>query len=315
MKSVLTVYRKELSDHFSSNRFLILLALIYIAGLSSTYVAVSNIREVASAVGKHVFLYLFTTGGDVLPSFLTFIAFFIPIIGIVFGFDAINSERNSGNLSRLLSQPIYRDSVINGKFLAGITTLAIIISSIVFIIAGIGLFSIGVPPTSEEILRIFFFIVLCVVYGGLWMGLSILFSIVMNRTAASILTAIAIWIFIMFFLPIIANAIANGMAPLDGATTAEQIRNYTIENSILRISPATLFSESVLMLLSPLTGNLQLNVVSLATTDVSSMLVSPLSLSQSLIQVWPQLVVIIALAIICFAVSYIIFMRQEIRST
>jgi ABC-2 type transport system permease protein len=119
----------------------------------------------------------------------------------------------------------------------------------------------------------------------------------------------------MFFLPIIANAIANGMAPLDGATTAEQIRNYTIENSILRISPATLFSESVLMLLSPLTGNLQLNVVSLATTDVSSMLVSPLSLSQSLIQVWPQLVVIIALAIICFAVSYIIFMRQEIRST
>jgi ABC-2 type transport system permease protein len=315
MKSILTVYRKELSDHFSSNRFLILLALIYIAGLSSTYVAVSNIREVASAVGKHVFLYLFTTGGDVLPSFLTFIAFFIPIIGIVFGFDAINSERNSGNLSRLLSQPIYRDSVINGKFLAGITTLAIIISSIVFIIAGIGLFSIGVPPTSEEILRIFFFIVLCVVYGGLWMGLSILFSIVMNRTAASILTAIAIWIFIMFFLPIIANAIANGMAPLDGATTAEQIRNYTIENSILRISPATLFSESVLMLLSPLTGNLQLNVVSLATTDVSSMLVSPLSLSQSLIQVWPQLVVIIALAIICFAVSYIIFMRQEIRST
>jgi ABC-2 type transport system permease protein len=315
MKSVLTVFRKELSDHFSSNRFLILLGLIYIAGLSSTYVAVTNIREVASAVDENVFLYLFTTGGDVLPSFLTFIAFFIPIIGIIFGFDAINSERNSGNLSRLLSQPIYRDSVINGKFLAGITTLAIIISSIVFIIAGIGLFSIGVPPSTEEILRIFFFIMLCVVYGSLWMGLSILFSVVMNRTAASILTAIAIWIFIMFFLPIIANAIANAVVPLDGATTAEQIRNYTIENSILRISPSTLFSESVLMLLSPLAGNLQLNVVSLATTDVSSMLISPLSLSQSLIQVWPQLVVIVALAIICFAASYIIFMRQEIRST
>ena len=31
MKSVLTVYRKELSDHFSSNRFLILLGLIVAA--------------------------------------------------------------------------------------------------------------------------------------------------------------------------------------------------------------------------------------------------------------------------------------------
>jgi len=315
MRSILTVYRKELSDHFSSNRFLILLGLIYVAGLSSTYVAVSNIRDVASALDEHVFLYLFTTGGDVLPSFLTFISFFIPIIGIVFGFDAINSERNSGNLSRLLSQPIYRDSVINGKFLAGITTLAIIISSIVFIIAGIGLFSIGVPPSSEEILRIFFFIMICVVYGGLWMGLSILFSVTMNRTAASILTAIAIWIFIMFFLPIIANAIANAMVPLDGASMAEQIRNYTIENSILRVSPSTLFSESVLILLLPSTGHLQLSVVSLATTDVSSMIINPLSLSQSLLQVWPQLVAIVALAIICFAASYIVFMRQEIRST
>jgi len=315
MRSILTVYRKELSDHFSSNRFLILLGLIYVAGLSSTYVAVSNIRDVASALDEHVFLYLFTTGGDVLPSFLTFISFFIPIIGIVFGFDAINSERNSGNLSRLLSQPIYRDSVINGKFLAGITTLAIIISSIVFIIAGIGLFSIGVPPSSEDILRIFFFIMICVVYGGLWMGLSILFSVTMNRTAASILTAIAIWIFIMFFLPIIANAIANAMVPLDGASITEQIRNYTIENSILRVSPSTLFSESVLILLLPSTGHLQLSLVSLATTDVSSMLVNPLSLSQSLLQVWPQLVAIVALAIICFAASYIVFMRQEIRST
>ncbi len=315
MRSILTVYRKELSDHFSSNRFLILLGLIYVAGLSSTYVAVSNIRDVASALDEHVFLYLFTTGGDVLPSFLTFISFFIPIIGIIFGFDAINSERNSGNLSRLLSQPIYRDSVINGKFLAGITTLAIIISSIVFIIAGIGLFSIGVPPSSEDILRLFFFIVICVVYGGLWMGLSILFSVTMNRTAASILTAIAIWIFIMFFLPIIANAIANAMVPLDGASMAEQIRNYTIENSILRVSPSTLFSESVLILLLPSTGHLQLSVVSLATTDVSSMIINPLSLSQSLLQVWPQLVAIVALAIICFAASYIVFMRQEIRST
>ncbi len=311
MRSILTVYRKELSDHFSSNRFLILLGLIYIAGLSSTYVALTNIRDAASALDKNVFLYLFTTGGGVLPSFITFISFFIPIIGIIFGFDAINSERNSGNLSRLLSQPIYRDSVINGKFLAGITTLTIIVASIVFIISGIGLFSIGVPPSTEEILRIFFFIILCIFYGGFWMGLSILFSVTMNRTAASILTAIAIWIFVMFFLPIIANAVANGMAPLDGASIAEQIRNYNIEYSILRISPANLFGESISILLIPTA-----RIFQLTTSNVTQGIPeNPLSLGQSLIQVWPQIVVITALAIICFAVSYILFMRQEIRST
>ncbi len=312
MRSILTVYRKELSDHFSSNKFLILLALIYIAGLASTYVALTNIREAASSLSSNVFLYLFTTGGDVLPSFITFISFFVPIIGIIFGFDAINSEKTSGNLSRVLSQPIYRDNFINGKFLAGITTLSIIIASIVFIISGLGLFSIGVPPTTEEILRIFFFIFICVFYGGFWMGLSILFSVIMEKTAASILTTIAIWIFLMFFLPIIANAIANAMVPLgDSPTLVDQIRNYNIGHMISRISPSTLFGESIAILLIPAARIFQLTTINVAQTPPDN----PLSLSQSLIQVWPQLVVIIALAIICFALSYIIFMRQEIRST
>jgi len=319
MRSVLTVFRKELSDHFCSNKFLVLLALIYVSGLSSTYVALTNIREAASSLDKHVFLYLFTTGGDVLPSFITFINFFIPIIGIIFGFDAINSERNSGNLSRVLSQPIYRDSLINGKFLAGVATLFIIISSIVIIISGIGLFAIGVPPTSEEILRLFFFVIICVIYGGFWMGLSMLFSVIMEKPTASILTSISIWIFLMFFLPIIANAVANAIVPLDGASAADQIRNYSIETAISRISPATLFSEAIVVLLVPVGGNIFINAVGyLQSYDLlqsGKMILSPLSLGQSLIQVWPQLVVIIALAIICFAASYIIFMRQEIRAT
>ena len=313
MRSILTVYRKELSDHFSSKKFIILIGLVYIAGLSSVYVSLQNIRDAASVLDKQVFLKLFTTSGDALPSFITFISFFIPIIGIIFGFDAINSEKNTGNLSRVLSQPIYRDSVINGKFLAGITTLSIIISSIVFIIAGIGLFKIGVPPSSEEILRIFIFIFICIFYGTFWMSLSMLFSVIVDKTATSILISIAIWLFLMFFLSIIADAIANSIVPLKDAGATAQIHNFTIRHNILRISPSTLFSESIMVLLIPTGAHIMLNPAGI--TGLSKYLANPLTLSQSLIQVWPQIIVIIALAIICFAISYIIFMRQEIRST
>lgn len=145
------------------------------------------------------------------------------------------------------------------------------------------------------------------------MGLSILFSVIMEKTAASILTAIAIWIFLMFFLPIIANAIANAIAPMEGATTAEHIRHFSINQGILRISPTTLFNETIAILLVPVGGHFMLRPI--LESDIANMISSPLSLGQSLIQVWPQLVVIVALAIICFALSYIIFMRQEIRST
>ncbi len=231
MKSVLTIYRKELADYFSSKKFLILLALVYLTGLTSIYASIQNIRSAAqSSTDVFVFLKLFTTSGDVLPSFLFFLSFFIPIIGIVFGFDAINTERSSKNLSRLLSQPIYRDSIINGKFLAGITTMAIIIGSMIMIIAGIGLRVIGVPPNSEEILRILIFMFMCICYGTFWMALSMLFSVILDKTATSILTSIAIWIFFFFFVQIIASAVANAIAPVnESAPLATQIKNFNID--------------------------------------------------------------------------------------
>lgn len=320
----LTIYRKELADYFSSKIFIILLAFIYIIGLGFVYLSIQGIKAAPTStdqslvikvfIDEFIYLKLFTVGQILNFNFVSFLGIFIPLIGILFGFNAINGERNSGNLSRLLAQPIYRDSIINGKFLAGITTLTIMISSIVFIIIGIGIRAIGVPPTSEEILRILLFIIVCIIYGTFWMSLSLLFSVIMKNTVASILTVVPIWLFLVFFWGMIAKAIADGIAPTsNSSTTADLIRNATLYLNIQRISPQYLFLEAVLILINPTLQQVMLRPVT--SSALNKMLFNPLSISQSLIQVWPQLVVIIALAIICFAISYIIFMKQEIRST
>ncbi len=48
-----------------------------------------------------------------------FVGIVAPLLGVAFAFDAVNGERAEGTLPRLLSQPIHRDDVINGKFVAG----------------------------------------------------------------------------------------------------------------------------------------------------------------------------------------------------
>ena len=85
-----------------------------------------------------IFLWLFTSTGK-LFSFVQFIGFFGPLIGIILGFDSINRERVSRTLSKLLSQPIYRDSVINAKFMAGVVTIGIVLLAIILIISGLGI--------------------------------------------------------------------------------------------------------------------------------------------------------------------------------
>ena len=121
---MLAIIRKELADYFNSVRFLVLFLLVLIAAVSgftpSTRVSAPPLEQSQAVTnGGFVFLALFTSSFREYSLMTLAIAIIIPIVGIALGFDAINSERTGGTLSRLLSQPVYRDSVINGKFVAG----------------------------------------------------------------------------------------------------------------------------------------------------------------------------------------------------
>ena len=115
------IVNKEISDYVRSWRFIILIVIIALTCMGSLYTALTNIREAIKPNdpdGAFLFLKLFTVSDGTLPSFAVFISFLGPLLGISLGFDAINSEQNKGTLSRILSQPIHRDYLINAKFVA-----------------------------------------------------------------------------------------------------------------------------------------------------------------------------------------------------
>ncbi|MGI6098049.1 MAG: ABC transporter permease, partial [Dethiobacteria bacterium] len=168
---LMAVVKKELSDHFTSFRFYILFFLIGIASISAVYVAALTIRKAVSAAPdiNFVFMWLFTTSGRELPPFINFVGFLAPLIGIALGFDAINSERLRGSLSFVLAQPLHRDALINGKFLAGLLTITLMLTALFTFVGGLGLLMTGVPPVTEEVLRILFFLLLSILYVAFWL--------------------------------------------------------------------------------------------------------------------------------------------------
>lgn len=309
------VFRKELADYLESKRFAILFVLATMAAVFAVYLAVQNIRGAVTSSSEFVFLKIFTISSETLPSFLFFISIFIPIIGIAFGFDAISNERTSGNLSRLLSQPIYRDSIINGKFLASLAVLSFIVVSVIAIVSGLGLRIIGVPPDSEEVLRLIAFALTSIIYGAFWVALATLFSVSFDKAATSMLAALALWLFFFFFVYMIAGAIADARVPIDSNSSFEMIaKNAEIQGMINRISPCNLYGESIVALLTPEIASLNPALMMISVIAAGRML-TPLNFTQSLLLVWPQIVTMVALATICFAISYIRFIKQEIRAT
>jgi ABC-2 type transport system permease protein len=319
MTGIRAIIRKELADHFSSYRFIILFALIAMVSLITTYMVGIGLREELSGLAKpkFVFLMLFTSTGP-LFSLVQFVAFFGPLIGLILGFDAINRERSTGTLSKLASQPIYRDAIINGKFLSGVITIAIMLVSILLVVSGLGLTLIGVVPGVEEVWRMIIYLVISIFYIALWLGISILFSILFRGVATSALATLAMWIFFSFFVSMGASVVANAMVPLNQATQRDPerlMKHLKVQRMVSLISPMQLYNDSTAIIVDP-TRKTTRSLVLMGPLErlSSARFQRPLMLSQSIYVVIPHLISLIAITVICFGVSYAVFMKQEIRS-
>ena len=314
---MLTICRKELADHFGSTRFLILFCLIVMVALVTTFMAATNLRETLEGMTKpsQVFLLLFTVPGKFV-SLVQFIAFFGPLIGIITGFDAINRERNHRTLTKLVSQPIFRDAVINGKFLAGVITISIMLASLLLLISGMGLFTVGVVPGWEEVGRLLVYLLISIAYVSFWLGLAILFSILFRSLATSALAAVALWLFCSFFIGFAADLVADAAARVKDRRDPEQVvANQRVSDAVSLASPVVLYSQATSTILDPYRRS-RSNMVLLEPLERLSLerFQNPLPLDQSILVVGPYLALLAGLTLVCFALSYFIFLRQEIRS-
>jgi len=132
------------------------------------------------------------------------------------------------------------------------------------------------------------------------MSLAMLFSVLFRSVATSLLSSLGIWIFIGLGLVIVALTI-----PTSAETSL----------MLLRFSPNWLFGDAGTVLLQPLPLESLFWVIGLVASGASAYIVpNPLSLGQSMLLVWPHVTSLVALTTICFAVSYVLFMRQEIRA-
>jgi ABC-2 type transport system permease protein len=301
---------KEMADHLTSVRMRILEVLIVLTAAGTVYVGMQSLRDSVTE-DRFLLLKLFTTAREPLPAFAGFLGFLIPLVAIALAFDAVNGEFNRRTMSRILAQPIYRDGLLLGKFLAGLFTLALVLTAIWLLIIGVGIVGTGVPPSGEEVARSLWFLLASIFYGGIWLALAMVFSIVFRQPATAALASIGIWLFFTVFWGMIAGLLAQVLRPVQFGLPQEVLAQVQLEQTLTRLSPNTLYAEVALALLLPTVRALGLM---LPVQLEGAILGAPLPLNQSLLLIWPQLTGLIAATILLFALGYVLFQRQEIRA-
>jgi ABC-2 type transport system permease protein len=309
LRGVGVVMLKELADHFTSILIVVMVVLVVLIAMVTVWLATETIKD-TTAEDPFLFLRLFTTSREPLPSFVAFLSFLVPLIAICLGFDAINGEHNRRTLSRIMAQPIYRDALLFGKFAAGLVTLAISLTVLWALLIGFGLVRLGVAPNAEEISRALIFLMVSIAYAGVWLALALLASIVFRSPATAALITLGLWLFLTLIWP----AIWSALGPTVVVAFAPNANEETVILStqyLSRVSPSIMFGEVVLAVLNPATRSLGPIYLSQLQGAVVG---APLPLTESLVIAWPQIVGLIAGTILLFVVGYVVFQRQEVRA-
>ena len=308
MVGTFTVAAKEFKDHFGSKRFLILFGLLLLISTLSAYQGADFIRDYEEMSFLNIF-----SGTKFDFSFIQIMVFFGPLLGLALGFDAINKERAHGTLSMLLGQPLFRDSVLNGKFIAGAIALATITFGTIGIVSGLAIPMIGFGPTGAEAAKILAFTMLTVAYLLFWLSLGMLYSVLANKTSTSLMVSIATWLTFSILIGILASAIAGVMMPLPGGDF-----RILADKDDIKEAPEFMKTEKQRHVLQSNIENLSpTNLYEKAASDILSEGFDKYKRVRNLTEVlaanWVNISTIVVGLIICFSASYIRFLRSEIR--
>lgn len=301
---------KEAADHLTSARVHLVMLLVILTAVGAIYGAIGQIKQ---TIGEDPFLFLrlFTTARDPLPSFVSFLGFLLPLVAIALGFDGINGEYSRRTMSRILAQPIYRDALLAGKFVGGIIVLAICLLTLWLLMTGVGILLLGLPPSGEEIIRGLAYLFCSLAYAGVWLAVALLFSTLFRSPATSALAALTLWLLFSIFWGMLTPLVAGLVVPVDPLDPMTAVDQAGVQHGLARLSPNTLYGEMTLALLNPATRSLGLVFVSQLQ---GALMGAPLPVAQSALLIWPQLAGLIAAMLLVFTIAYVTFQRQEIRA-
>lgn len=200
--SVFIVAKKEFADQISSKRFLALTGIILLITAYTVYQGVQGLYNAYAAGMEKPFVSIFGISSSF--GFMTFGAF----LGLLMGFDLITKEKEEGSLKTLLSHPVYRDSVINGKAIGAFAALSIAIFAILSVSVGI-LLLYGIYPSFSDVVDVVKFGALTLAYTFTFFAMSLFASTVARNSGTALIIAFGLLILFMAVLPIFGEIAAQ----------------------------------------------------------------------------------------------------------
>ncbi|MCL0065134.1 ABC transporter permease [Dehalococcoidia bacterium] len=226
------IVRKEFIDHIRSGKFIIVFLIFLLLSAYSLHEGINMYHDALDRYKEHIeriedaedIRIPMPAGPPGYPGVIHVRAEWMPerpsplyafmwmrmampvlgaILAVVMGFDLISKERQDRTLKTLLSHPIYRDEIINGKAIAGLLVIILAIGMTFGISLAMLLIS-DIVPTIGEFVNIALFGIISVILLLSFFAIALMSSVLFKNSGFSIMFAFAIILVISLILPAIA---------------------------------------------------------------------------------------------------------------
>ncbi len=317
MNAAMKIARKEITDALRNRLFLITLGLLLILTVVSIVLGALQVRAETTDYNNSI-EFLKSMGKTELPpkpnlnplaaskGFVNYLGMIGALSAMLLGNHAIVKEKRSGTLKLILSRPVYRDSLLNGKLLGNLGLLAGI-SLLVGIITYISLQFVGsVSLSGDEFLRMLCFFIMSFLYMTVFMVLAAAITLISRNGNKALLMAIILWLVFAFVFPQIGDTMdmdnqlpggffaQMGMSKDQEYKVLENFKFYeTLRNGIEEMSPTKHYERVSFALLNVKPGfenNTAAEVLQLK---------------------WINLIGLTAPSLLLCLVSYAVFLKRE----
>ncbi len=364
MRSEFVVASKEFKDYLGSRRFMLLFGLLGLLTIIGAVTGIntynsdlatynSDLQRVASAASAGGFKINVDMPSilTIFSSYGTYIASFGMLLAISMGFDMISREKEEGTLKLLLTHPVFRDQVINGKIIGAATMLTIVLITTFLAIVAIMLFF-GIVPGGDDLIRLAAFFVAVLIFLLAYLAIAVMSSTIAKNSSMAILIAIAI-VLVGTVVPNISGTIADtvlGQAPqMTIPGTGSNSQGGSVSQTFFTIGSGQNATQGTPMQINPAFTDYQnkhnqitslINVISPSqdfttiSRVINERMANPnefssgggmtvgifkrlsgqtVSVWDSLSSVWMNFLALIVMIIIGFGISYARFVRVDVR--
>ena len=147
-----------------------------------------------------------------VPDFVYIVSAVLSLLAILFTFDAVCGEKESGTLRLMLANSVPRHQVLLGKWIGGY--LVLLVPFLIAVAGGLAYaWARGVLDPAGSGLRITMLVVTACIYIAAFFNITLFVSTTTTRSATSLLICLFIWVIAVIVLPNLAPVTARILDP------------------------------------------------------------------------------------------------------